>query len=70
MNKPIEYSGLKINIHQALRKINDADRKRDYVQAQYEALEVLVNARLLYQAYGSWLTGQPDEGLHQVPGNV
>jgi len=58
MNKPIEYVGLKINIQQAMRKIDDADRKGDYEKAQYEALEVLVNARLLYQAYGSWITDQ------------
>lgn len=61
MNKPIEYVGLKINIQQALRKIDAAEKKGNFEQAQRETLEVLVNARLLYQAYGSWLKDHAEE---------
>jgi len=56
MNQPIEYVSYKINIKQAMAEIDNADKKGDFEHAQQLAMELVTNGRLLYQAYGSWIT--------------
>lgn len=61
MNHPVEYVSQKIAIKKLTKEIDQHDKKGEYQSAHEKAVLLATHARLLAQAYRTWITEKIDD---------